>query len=162
MREKGVCLKKFANLFPGDSEKPKWKRGPDYLNDSKKNLNFLGGALMTTDLKEKISKAKKSKKFKAAGNAAPLEGHKLPKWKTLEKITVLLTSEQRDAVDDLVRTLMRFRSHEDVSKDERERITANSIFRALLDNFISKAISLEIEAIQNEDELRKWINRLFK
>jgi len=117
---------------------------------------------MTADLGEKISKAKKSKKFKETKNAVHLESHKLPKWKTLEKITVLLTSEQRDAMNDLAKTLMRFRSHEDLSKDERERITANSIFRALLDNFISKANSLEIEAIQNEDELRKWINRLFK
>ncbi len=34
---------------------------------------------MTADLEEKISKAKKSKKFKEAEKAAHLEGHKLPK-----------------------------------------------------------------------------------
>lgn len=117
---------------------------------------------MTTDLEEKTSKAKKSKKFKTSEKDERLETQKLPKWKTLEKITVLLTSEQRDAMDDLARTLMRFRSHGNLSKDERERITANTIFRALLDNFLSKANSLDIEAIQNEDELRKWINILFK
>ena len=86
----------------------------------------------------------------------------LPKWKRLEKVTVLLTNEQRDAIEDLARQVMRFRSKEALAKEDRERITANTVVRALLDSFICKASSLEMEAISNEEDLKEWLGSLFK
>ena len=86
----------------------------------------------------------------------------LPKWKRLEKVTVLLTNEQRDAVEDIARQVMRFRSKESSSTEDRERITANTVVRAVLDSFICKASSLEMKAISNEEELKHWLECLFK
>lgn len=86
----------------------------------------------------------------------------LPKWKTLEKVTVLITSEQKDAVDDLARQIMRFRSQVKKTVGEKERITSNTIIRALLDNFIAHVSSLAIESIPNEKALKKLLGSLFK
>ena len=103
-----------------------------------------------------------SQTSKVNKSAASKEPPFLPKWKRLEKVTVLLTNEQRDAIEDLARQVMRFRSKESISKEDRERITANTVVRALLDSFICKASSLEMEAISNEDELKEWLGSLFK
>ena len=87
----------------------------------------------------------------------------LPKWKTLEKVTVLLTNQQRDAIEDLARTIMRKRSHAGISsKEDRERITANTVVRALIDNLIETAPSLKMQEIRNEDELKSWLRQLFE
>jgi hypothetical protein len=104
------------------------------------------------------SKGKKNATSKAKESAFAA----LPKWKRLEKVTVLLTNEQRDAIEDMARQVMRFRSKGAVSKENRERITANTVVRALLDSFLCKASLLEMEAISNEDELKCWLERLFK
>jgi hypothetical protein len=85
----------------------------------------------------------------------------LPKWKTLEKVTVLLTNQQRDAIEDLARAIMRNRSQSNPSKDDRERITANTVVRALIDNLIETISELQIKEIQNEDELKLWLQQLF-
>jgi hypothetical protein len=90
------------------------------------------------------------------------ETPKLPKWKTLEKVTVLLTSEQKDQMDELARKLMRFRHKEGGSFDDKERITANSVVRVILDNVIEKIDTLEIQKILTEDELKTWMSGLFK
>lgn len=86
----------------------------------------------------------------------------LPKWKRLEKVTVLLTNEQRDAIEDIARQVMRFRSKAPASKNDRERITANTVVRALLDSFICKAPELEMEEISNEEDFKRWVGRLFR
>ena len=85
----------------------------------------------------------------------------LPKWKTLEKVTVLLTNQQRDAIEDIARQLMRFRSQGERLKEERERITANTIVRALIDNFLERVPQLEVKATANEEEVKRWIQQLF-
>jgi hypothetical protein len=87
---------------------------------------------------------------------------KLPKWKTLEKVTVLLTSEQKDQMDDLARKLMRFRNKGGGSLDDKERITANSVVRVILDNVIERIDLLELQKIRTEDELKSWMSGLFK
>jgi hypothetical protein len=104
------------------------------------------------------SKVEKSK----TSSVKNVEPTSLPKWKRLEKVTVLLTNEQRDAIEDIARQVMRFRSKEPDCKSDRERITANTVVRALLESFICKAPSLEMEAISNEEELRRWVERLFR
>ena len=85
----------------------------------------------------------------------------LPKWKTLEKVTVLLTNQQRDAIEDLARSIMRHRPQASPSKEDRERITANTVVRALIDNLIETVPSLKMEEIKNEDDLKLWLGRLF-
>jgi hypothetical protein len=99
---------------------------------------------------------------RATSKVADMEPASLPKWKRLEKVTVLLTNEQRDAIEDIARQVMRFRSKEPQSASDRERITANTVVRALLDGFICKVPSLEMESISNEDDLKRWVGRLFK
>ena len=84
----------------------------------------------------------------------------LPKWKTLEKITVLLTNQQRDAIEDLARTIMRYRPQGSTSKEDRERITANTVVRALIDILIETAPSLKMQELRNEDELKSWLRQL--
>ena len=85
----------------------------------------------------------------------------VPKWKTLEKVTVLLTNQQRDAIEDTARQIMRHRSQGDVKSEERERVTANTVVRALIDNFIERSSSLKMESITNEEEVKSWIRQLF-
>ena len=102
-----------------------------------------------------------------AGKTASSEDRKsktsdLPKWKTLEKVTVLLTNQQRDAIEDVARSIMRFRSQEEMMKEERERITANTVVRALIDNFIEKIPNLKMKAITNEEEVKEWVKQLFE
>ena len=90
------------------------------------------------------------------------DSKKLPKFATLERVIALLTSTQKDSVDDLARQIMRFRSRSTSLKEDRERITANTVYRALVDNFISRLDLLKMVEIQNEEELKEWIGLLFK
>ena len=90
------------------------------------------------------------------------ETSKLPKWKTLEKVTILLTSEQKDHMDDVARKLMRFRQKGCSPLDDKERITANSVVRVILDNVIERIDALEIQNIRTENELKTWMSGLFK
>lgn len=92
---------------------------------------------------------------------AKKETPSLPKWKTLEKVTVLLTNQQRDAVEDLARSIMRHRSHGGTKSDNSERITANTVVRALIDNLIETAPDLAMKQIHNEEELKAWLSQLF-
>jgi hypothetical protein len=85
----------------------------------------------------------------------------IPKWRTLEKVTVLLTNQQRDAVEDLARTIMRFRSKNELKGENSERITANTVVRALIDNLVETAPSLTMQEIRNEDDLKNWLRQLF-
>ena len=122
--------------------------------DPDETKRSLFGGLRTL-LTSKVEKSPTSK-------ARVIKPSSLPKWKRLEKVTVLLTNAQRDAIEDMARQVMRFRSKEPVPKEDRERITANTVVRALLDSFMCKSSLLEMEAISNEEELKRWIERLFK
>lgn len=115
--------------------------------------SLFGGLRNSATSKTKKSEPSKDKEIQPAS---------LPKWKRLEKVTVLLTNEQRDAIEDIARQVMRFRSKESQPTSDRERITANTVVRALLDGFICKAPALEMESISNEEDLKRWVGRLFK
>ena len=100
--------------------------------DREETKNSLFGGFqksVTSKVKEFGSSGKKTEVSKGK-----LVTPKLPKWKTLEKVTVLLSSEQKDLMDDVARRLMRFRQKEGSSDNETERITANSVVRGILDN----------------------------
>lgn len=77
-----------------------------------------------------------------------------PKWRRLEKVTVLMTGAQKDALDEMARKLMRFR----VSGDER--ITANTIIRALLDVTLPAMQDLPLSPVSDEKELAAWLRQL--
>ena len=109
-------------------------------------------------LKSSTSKVEKSQ----TQEVAKTESSNLPKWKTLEKVTVLLTNQQRDAIEDLARTIMRFRSKSESKTENCERITANTVVRALIDNFIETAPGLKMQDIYNENDLKKWLQQLFE
>jgi hypothetical protein len=87
-----------------------------------------------------------------------VEQREIPKWQTLEKITTLLTLEQKDGLDELAKKIMKSRAKD--STEIRERITANTILRALLDNFLLITKNAKTGSIQNEDQLREWIGNL--
>lgn len=63
-------------------------------------------------------------------------------------------------LDILSRDIMGLR--EDKSNALRERITANSIIRCLIGNFLEKSPLFNLEGINNETELYKRVKRLFK
>lgn len=107
----------------------------------------------------KSSPAPKVEKV-ATSKVKKVESEAIPKWKRLEKVTVLLTNEQRDAIEDLARQVMRFRSKGSSPSSERERITANTVVRAMLDTMMEKVSVLDMESISNEDDLKQWLQRL--
>ncbi len=76
---------------------------------------------------------------------------KLPKFKTYEKLTILLKAFNLEYLDKLEKKIMRNRS----SKNKKERITKNSILRCILD-VISK-LPIDTSEIPDERELLKRI-----
>jgi hypothetical protein len=120
-------------------------------NEAKNTL--FGGLKKSHTPEEKKQQTPKENKFASS---------ELPKWRTFEKVTVLLSSEQKDAIDELSKKFMRYRSQQASTPESRERITANSIFRSLLSIFIEKSKSLDMTAVQNEEELAEWVRQVFK
>jgi hypothetical protein len=56
---------------------------------------------------------------------------------------------------------MKFRSRNLKGNDSKERITANTLMRALIDIFLEKENHLSMEILVDEDDVRKWITKLF-
>jgi hypothetical protein len=77
------------------------------------------------------------------------------KWQTFDKISVLLTPEQKEGLDRLARKLMKSRP-----KGAGERITANMLVRSLIENFLALEDSLKLEALKSEDEVQDWMKRM--
>lgn len=127
--------------------------------DREETKNRLFGALKQPKPNASSPEPKKRPKASLPEDEA---GPELPKWRTLDKVTVLLTSEQRDGMEDIARKLMRFRSKQDKVGEERERITANTVFRALVENFLDRVDGISLETIQNEEGLKSWLSRLFR
>jgi hypothetical protein len=88
------------------------------------------------------------------------ETQELPKWKTLEKVTALITPKQRDALDRVAKGAMRNRYR--IPHKGRERITANTVLRALLEILADEIPTVEIPPLNNEDSVTDWIRLLFR
>jgi hypothetical protein len=86
----------------------------------------------------------------------------LPKWQTLDKVTTLLTSDQKEGLDRIAIKLMKYRSKQLKGLDNKERITANTLIRSLIDNFLELEDSLQFETLTSEKEVKKWIAKIFK
>lgn len=95
----------------------------------------------------------------AQGKAISLSA---PKWVTLEKVNVLLAPEQKERLDKIVKKLMKFRSKDLKGRDDKERITTNTLIRALIANFLDNADSLNLETLSSEDDVYKWVGKCFK
>jgi hypothetical protein len=57
---------------------------------------------------------------------------------------------------------MKFRSNQLKGIEEKERITANTILRSLIDNFLEVEDSLQLETLTSEKEVKEWISKVFK
>ena len=99
------------------------------------------------DLIEEISQEKPIKK----------EEPVLPKYETYEvKLTLRISDSHLDYLTKLERDIMKNRS----SKNKKERITKNSILRAMIDSF--KSLELNKEEISDEAELKKRLTQAIK
>jgi hypothetical protein len=85
-----------------------------------------------------------------------------PKWQTLEKVSVLLSAEQKEGLDKIAKRIMRSRSEATKGNQDKERITANTLMRVLIDAFLEREKDLPMKIITNEDEARLWVDQLFK
>lgn len=75
------------------------------------------------------------------------------KWTKLNKVNVLLSHRQKDLLDAIAKKTMRSRE----SGGEKERITANTILRCLIDVLESKTENLNLRNVRSEEELRNRI-----
>lgn len=83
-------------------------------------------------------------------------------WEFIERITLPLSVEQKEGVDRIAKNIMRNRSKSPFNKEKRERITANTIIRVLIDNLLEKEELLAGAAVNTEEEARLWVKRVFK
>jgi hypothetical protein len=71
-----------------------------------------------------------------------------PKSDTLtERITLQMSPDMRDAVNDFARDLQRRR------KDKGERITANSVMRVAIQHFLDNFALEHVQGVNSEEEL---------
>jgi len=83
----------------------------------------------------------------------------LPKWASLDKVTVLLTTEQKEGLDRVAKKIMKYRSRDLKGIDAKERITANMLIRALVENFLSKEERFPTEILSSEEDVYEWVKR---
>jgi hypothetical protein len=85
-----------------------------------------------------------------------------PKWQTFDKVTALLTTEQKEGLDRVAKKLMKFRAKDLKGRDDKERITANTLIRALVENFLNLEDMMQLEVLNNEKDVQKWLKTLYK
>lgn len=91
----------------------------------------------------------------------PASSTNKPKWQSLDKVTVLLSSEQKEGLDKIAKKIMKYRSEATKGNQDKERITANTLMRVLIDAFLDREHLLPMEVITSEESARKWIENLF-
>ena len=90
----------------------------------------------------------KAPKGGIAGTALAPEPETLPKYKKLEVLTLRISNEDLEFLHNLERQIMKNRS----SENRKERITKNSIMRAML--ACLKNVKFDKKEIPDENELR--------
>lgn len=85
----------------------------------------------------------------------------LPKWQSLDKVTTLLTTEQKEGLDRVAKKIMKYRSRDLKGNDSKERITANTLIRALIENFLTLEDSLQLETLSSEEDVHVWVKNIF-
>lgn len=84
-----------------------------------------------------------------------------PKWLNLDKVTVLLTTKQKEGLDRVAKKIMKYRSRDLKGNDSKERITANTLIRSLIENFLLLENDLQMEILSSEEDVHEWIKRIF-
>ena len=114
--------------------------------------------LVKPTLEIKIEKALNVSKKSIEINVA----YPTPKWQTFDKVTVLLAAEHKEGLDRVAKKLMKYRSNELKGKDDKERITANTLIRALTQSFLNLEGSMKLETLSSEDDVFKWVKKNLK
>lgn len=83
------------------------------------------------------------------------------KWQTMEKVTVLLYPDQKECFDRLAKNIMRYR-RDTPATQYRERITTNTVIRAVVQNFLEREEFLTEEVLETEEDVVRWVGTLFK
>lgn len=99
---------------------------------------------------------------RASQQLQEFSAHSKAKWHSFDKVTALLTTEQKEGLDRVARKIMKFRAIELKGKDDKERITANTLIRALIENFLRTEESLKMEVLSSEDDIHEWVRGIFK
>ena len=174
-----ACPQKKTTIF--EVESPKGKSYQDYMNVGKEILKTHGGnewPSINKQLETRYSGISK-KKHQQSSRKKPVntpnqvieqqEGDKAApstaKWHILDKVIVPLTMQQKEGLDRIAKQLMRERSKNALYKErkDRERITANTLMRALADILLEEGIFNEVPAVYSEEETKSWLKQiLFK
>ena len=80
----------------------------------------------------------------------------------IERVTLPLSIEQKEGLDRLAKKIMRNRSNNPFHKENRERITANTIIRALIDTLLEKEYLFEGVTANNEEEAKRLVKGALK
>lgn len=76
----------------------------------------------------------------------------------MERVTVVLTPQQKDGLDLLAKQLMRNRPRTTLNESiEKERITANTVMRALVDILLEKGEFTNLPILHNEEDVKAWL-----
>ncbi len=132
--------------------------------DAKETKNSLFGGLKKEPIKPEQPEELENKQEKKVYQDVKAIDHEpaLPKWQSLDKVTALLTPEQKEGLDRIAKKIMKHRSRDLKGNDSKERITANTLIRALIENFIYVEESLKMEVLSSEEDVHLWIRKVFK
>ena len=83
------------------------------------------------------------------------------KYESFIPLTFRITENQDLELKKIEHMIMRNRK-KGVNADSRERITTNTVVRAVLANFLDRAGDLDLSNIDNEEMLRERIEKVFK
>lgn len=86
--------------------------------------------------------------------------NKTAKYETFLPLTARIVESQVMELKKLENQIMRSRSKS--SKNDRERITVNTIMRCMISNFLERAGDLDLSSIDNEEILKERMEKAFK
>jgi len=82
------------------------------------------------------------------------------KWQSFDKVTALLTTEQKEGLDRVAKKIMKYRSRDLKGHESKERITANTLIRALIDIFLEKEADSDMKILADEEAVKEWVKSL--
>lgn len=83
------------------------------------------------------------------------------KWQNLDKVTVLLASHQKEGLDRIAKKLMKHRSKALQGVEEKERITANMLIRAMSEVLLEKENNMDLATLASEKDVIEWLRKNF-
>jgi hypothetical protein len=89
------------------------------------------------------------------------EANNLRKFETFAAPTFRIPQEHDFELKRIEQTIMRNR-RKGQNTDSRERITSNTVVRALIANFLDRVGDMDLSNIDNEDVLRERMEKVFK